>query len=385
MPAGGAAFAALDAANKKDFKESEHPRDEDGKFAKAPSRGGGAGGKSRSGITLATAPAAGEVGEGGSRVTLPTAPAAGEVDESSNGVTLATAIGAGEIVEGSEKELLLPAAPPPDELEAGARPQGSGDVESEEASQITSSAKEGARQDFGKEQDYSNDSPGTYDFFDEKLINEDGLQKWEERSTKGWKHSEYRKVTRTILDEPLEEFSNKIGGHKTLREFFAAVSLGDEKLDDEKMELLSLGMIYMESNGDPECKASGTKAWGLMQVTPIAAKEIDLPHDDSLFEPEHGIRAGLRYLARSTYLASGRKNYDIARGVAGYISGPSSATEGIPKGDQTTREVLVVMSILGRLEELRGQLKHRYGDRLIDYALASPEERKALKAGMKGR
>ena len=157
-------------------------------------------------------------------------------------------------------------------------------------------------------------------FFDEKLINEDGLQKWEERSTKGWKHSEYRKVTRTILDEPLEEFSNKIGGHKTLREFFAAVSLGDEKLDDEKMELLSLGMIYMESNGDPECKASGTKAWGLMQVTPIAAKEIDLPHDDSLFEPEHGIRAGLRYLARSTYLASGRKNYDIARGVAGYIS-----------------------------------------------------------------
>ena len=81
MPAGGAAFAALDAANKKVFKESEHPRDEDGKFAKAPSRGGGAGGKSRSGITLATAPAAGEVGEGGSGVTLAPAPAAGEFGE----------------------------------------------------------------------------------------------------------------------------------------------------------------------------------------------------------------------------------------------------------------------------------------------------------------
>ena len=72
-----------------------------------------------------------------------------------------------------------------------------------------------------------------------------------------------------------------------------------------------------------------------------------------------------------------------ASSVAGYHSGPNRANGNIPKGREATREVIVVLNILGRPEELRGRLDHAYGDRLIDYTLATPEEREALKAGMK--
>ena len=155
-------------------------------------------------------------------------------------------------------------------------------------------------------------------------------------------------------------------------------------LSEEKMELIGQSMIYMESNGDPECKNKETKAWGLMQVTPTAAEEVKLTHDDGLLIPEQRIRGGLRYLAYSMQRTSANgTNYDLARGVAGYHSGPSRAKGNIPNGEEATREVIVVMSLLGRLEELRGRLNHPYGDRLIDYTLASPEERKELKAGMK--
>ena len=93
----------------------------------------------------------------------------------------------------------------------------------------------------------------------------------------------------------------------------------------------------------------------------------------------------LRYLAYSLYQTRSLnpESYDLARGVAGYQSGPFGVKGNIPKGREATREVIVVMNVLGRPEELRGRLDHPYGDRLIDYTLATPEEREALKQGMK--
>ena len=327
---------ALGADDKNDFKESEHPRDKDGKFSAGPGGGGG------SATTATTAPAAGEGGEG-------------------------------------EETLLSPAAPPPGRFETGTQPQSGGEAKSEEALPKDLSTKEGTRGGLGAEHDYSKDSQKTYKFFDTKLIDMDGFLNWEEKSTKGWKHSEYREIAKTLLDEALpEKFSKKIGGHKTLREFFRAASLSDEE-----MEAACLGMIYMESNGDPECKNSITSASGLMQVTRAAAKEVEVSYDE-LSIPKQGIQAGLRYLAYSMQRTSANgKNYDLARGVAGYVAGSGKAKGNIPKDNDVTREVMVVMSVSGRLEELRGRLDHPYGDRLIDYALATPEERKALKAGMK--
>ena len=76
-------------------------------------------------------------------------------------------------------------------------------------------------------------------------------------------------------------------------------------------------------------------------------------------------------------------SYDLARGVAGYVAGSGNVEVNIPEDITVTREAIMVMNVLGRLEELRGRLDHPYGDRLIDYALATPEEREALKQGMK--
>ena len=75
LAAGGPTTAIL-GADKNDFKESDHPRDKDGKFAKGAGGGGSAGGGRRNATTLATAPAAGKVGEGEEELLLPAAPPA---------------------------------------------------------------------------------------------------------------------------------------------------------------------------------------------------------------------------------------------------------------------------------------------------------------------
>ena len=209
-----------------------------------------------------------------------------------------------------------------------------------------------------------------FEFMDVKLATIEQLTTWETR------YPDYRTVINTVLDEPLGKFSAKVGGHKTLREFFAAASL-----NDDEMILTTLGLIRLESDGNPECVTN--KAYGLMQVTPIAAKEVGMAHDDTLLTVEPNLRAGLRYLARSTYLAGDRQNYNIAHGVGGYVSGPAAARDKIPAGPVTTREVLVVMALLGRLEELRGRLGHPLGDELLGYCLASPQEREESSSGCK--
>lgn len=215
-------------------------------------------------------------------------------------------------------------------------------------------------------QNLDNTAKESLNFMDVKLITPEGLLAWEE------KYPDYRAAIAGVLDEPLGKFSAKVGGYKTLREFFAAAAL-----NDEQMSRVALGLIKLESDGDPGCQTG--KAYGLMQVTPIAAEEVGLAHDSTLLTAEPNIRAGLRYLARSTHLASGGKDYDIARGVAGYVSGPAAARDKIPAGQVTTREVLTIMILLGRAEELRGRLAHPQGDLLLDYSLAAPEKREEFK------
>lgn len=68
--------------------------------------------------------------------------------------------------------------------------------------------------------------------------------------------------------------------------------------------------------------------------------------------------------------------------MAGYIAGPYSKTikaGKIPAGKETRREVITIMNILDKLADLRGRMGSEEDEAILTYALASPEEQKAIK------
>lgn len=58
---------------------------------------------------------------------------------------------------------------------------------------------------------------------------------------------------------------------------------------------LALGLAEQESSFNPKAK-SRTGARGIYQMTSVACKEVGIPFDDKLYDPDYNIKYGLKYL-----------------------------------------------------------------------------------------
>lgn len=83
---------------------------------------------------------------------------------------------------------------------------------------------------------------------------------------------------------------------------------------------LVLRVIEAESGGDPRA-ASGRNAYGLMQVTRIAEKDVIGPSAEpgDLFDPDYNLRIGTIYLRRMVDRFDG----DLYLALAAYNTGPT--------------------------------------------------------------
>ena len=105
-----------------------------------------------------------------------------------------------------------------------------------------------------------------------------------------------------------------------------SVAYWDDLLDDAAAETgldpaLLRAVVLCESSGDPLAE-SGAGARGLMQIMPMthleAERRFEIPRGD-LFDPEHNVEVGSRYLA---YLLD-RFDGDARLAVAAYHMGPT--------------------------------------------------------------
>lgn len=140
-------------------------------------------------------------------------------------------------------------------------------------------------------------------------------------------------------------------------------------------------VIQKESSYNPNA-GSAAGARGLMQITEITAKDLGIPYDESLFDPETNIAAGTEYLAKMLK----RFDNNIELALAAYNAEPTRISNlgAIPQNGETPDYVNKITTWYGSvqgnnplfpsihhwsLEEREGieaNLKERYGNYKYD-------------------
>jgi len=129
---------------------------------------------------------------------------------------------------------------------------------------------------------------------------------------------------------------------------------------DEFNEIWLLGIVYMESRGDPEAYNEETRATGLMQIMPKEAGKMfdSRPTIEELKDPGTNLEWGARILAY--YLQQER---DMAKAIYRYTGGmcwPSYDEYVHEYWQPLIRVRAELLAALARKEETNGRLSIRH-------------------------
>src|SRR3989344_1854614 len=156
------------------------------------------------------------------------------------------------------------------------------------------------------------------------------------------------------IEEILKHEIIKLDPHNAARNlnYFEIVHNESKKYGIDPV-LFSL-MIEQESHWNPRAR-SKKGAYGLSQITPLAAKEVGI-NRKNIRNPETNISAGIRYFKRLL----DRYNGDFKKSVAAYNAGPDAVDryKGVPPYKETKNYVKKIMT---KYNNLMKKYNDKYG------------------------